>query len=219
MRKFVVAVTCAVMLVLGASSAATAATDTDSYAPSPPATPSLSGSTASPACSADVPWITYSVVLTDPDDIATGHTARLVLSDGSNTYTITLGDLVDGRLSGQVLWPGASVGEDGRGNGWPGWEQQNGEWVQTEGNFAWTRGDITATIEVDPSIAVPLSYPPSTPQCLTSPPSAGVTTAGLSLPSTGGDAAAYVPLLWGAGALVAVGGALIVVRRARRSRG
>lgn len=219
MRKFLLSVACAALLVLGVSSAAAAATDSDSYAPSPPVTPSLSGSSVSPACSADVPWITYSVALNNPSNVATGHTARLVLSNGSDSVTIPLGELVDGRLSGTVLWPGASVGDDGGGNGWPGWEYTNGEWVETAGNFAWTRGEITATIEVNPTLSVPLSYPPSTPQCLTSPPGATVTTAGLSLPSTGGDAAAVLPFLWGAGALVIAGGTLLVVRRSRRSRG
>lgn len=219
MRKLILSVTCAIVLALGASSAATAATGGDSYAPSPPVTPSLSGSIVSATCSADAPWISYSVVMTDPDDVATGHTARLVLSNGTDSVTLPLGDLVNGELSGAVLWPGASVGEDGRGSGWPGWEFSDGAWVQTAANYAWTRGEITATIEVNPSLSVPLSYPPSTPQCLTSPPSATVTTAGLSLPSTGGDAAGLVPLLWGAGGLVAAGGALLLIRRARRSRG
>ena len=98
MRKFLLSVACAALLVLGVSSAAAAATDSDSYAPSPPVTPSLSGSSVSPACSADVPWITYSVALNNPSNVATGHTARLVLSNGSDSVTIPLGELVDGRL-------------------------------------------------------------------------------------------------------------------------
>ena len=157
-------------------------------------------------------------MLTDPDDVATDHTARLVLSDSMHSESFVLGDLVDGRLSGSLLWPGASVGEDGRGNGWPGWKLSGGEWVQTDEGYAWTRGEITATIEVNPNLSVPLSYPPSTPDCLTAPLSAGVTTAGLSLPSTGGDASAYVPFLWAGAALVIGGGTLLLVRRTRRSR-
>lgn len=222
MRKALFSVACALVLTLGSAGAALAADDDpESYAPQTHSatTPTLSGSTVSPACSADVPWITFSVVLTDPDDVATGHTARLVLSNGSQSVTLTLGELVGNRLSGTVLWPGASVGADGRGNGWPGWTFSGGEWVETSGNFAWTRGNITATLEVNPSLAVPLSYPPSTPQCLTSPPLARALTAGVALPATGGDSAALAPLLWGAGTLVLVGGGvLLLARRTRRTR-
>lgn len=218
MRRFLTSFVCAIALVFGGATVASAATGSDSYAPSPPTAPSLSGSTVSPACSADVPWITYSIVRTDPDDVATDHTVRLVLSDSTHSESFVLGDLVDGRLSGSLLWPGASVGEDGRGDGWPGWTLSGNEWVQTDEGYAWTRGEITATIEVNQNLSVPLSYPPSTPDCLTAPLSAGVTTAGLSLPSTGGDASAYVPFLWAGGALVIGGGTLLLVRRTRRSR-
>ena len=225
MKKLFITLSCAVLLALGGSGAAFAASeDPGTYGPEPHSeTPSLSGSTVAPLCSADVPWIDYNVVLTHPSNSATSHTAYLVLSGGGNTERIRLGDLVGGTLSGRVLWPGASVGSDGRGNGWPGWTFTNGEWVETTGNFAWTRGDITATIEVNPTLPVALSYPPSTPQCLTSP--AGVSTtalaagaAGGGLPATGGDSAAVVPLVWTAAGLITAGAAALVIRRARRAR-
>ena len=142
---------------------------TDGYTPDEPAEPTLAGSTAVGECDGDVPWISFAVELTDPDGQSTGNTARLVITDGSNTATIELGELVDGQLSGRVLWPGASVDAAGNPTGWPGWAFVDGQWVETDENFRWTRGNISATIIVNPEVAVPLSYPPSTPQCATDP--------------------------------------------------
>ncbi|MBT8797166.1 LPXTG cell wall anchor domain-containing protein [Microbacterium flavum] len=227
MRKTFVVVGVLALLMAGALPAAAADTvpspnATDGYGPVTPTGPTLAGSTASPSCSADAPWIDYSVTLTDPDGQATGHTARLVLSDGSSSWTTDLGTVTAGvPLTGSVLWPGASIGADGRGNGWPGWEMSGGQWVQTDGNYGWTRGDITATIEVNPTYAVALSYPPSTPECLTAP-EGFAAVAALSdtsaLPETGGSTQAVLPLAAG-GALVVAIGSVLLLRRRRHERG
>ncbi len=196
---------------VGAQGTATAPPD---YTPDKPTEPTLAGSTVVPACAQDVPWLTYRVQMTDPDARATGHTARLVMTDGTNSVTLTLGTLgADGTLSGRTLGPGASVGADGRGTGWPGWEMRNGELVATTGNFAWTRGDITATIEVNPSIAVALSYPPATPQCATGP---RTQLSAAALPATGGTP--QTVLVAGAIGVVGLGLGLtaVLVRRRRR---
>uniref|UniRef100_UPI00138E2CDF hypothetical protein n=1 Tax=Paraoerskovia marina TaxID=545619 RepID=UPI00138E2CDF len=149
-------------------------TFTDSLEACPaPQEPALTGSVATGECLKDAPWIFYDVTLTDPDGQSTGTAARIVLTDGTETSTVELGELgADGTLSGKVLWPGASVAEDGETpTGWPGWAQtEDGSWVETDGNFAWTRGDITATLEVNPEISVDLSYPPATPDCAAAPP-------------------------------------------------
>src|SRR5690606_24642434 len=124
------------------------------------------GSTASSYCAGGVPKIDFNVVLTDPAGAAGGHAASLILSDGSTTHTIPLGELVDNKLSGSLLWPGASVDANGNATGWPGWVRTgDGDWLQTAGNFAWTRGDITATLHVNPSINVALAYPTATAGC------------------------------------------------------
>jgi len=126
-----------------------------------------------------------------------------------------------GTLEGRVLWPGASVGADGRGDGWPGWENVAGEWVETTGNFAWTRGAVSATIQVNPTLPLSLSYPPSTPACRTAP--AGTTpivaaadVAG-ALPATGGSSQFLIPVTVGALGVVLVGTVLIVRRRQSRA--
>jgi len=220
MRRYALSAVLAVVLLSGGATAAAAA-DSGNYGPNTPPSPSLSGSMVSPVCDANTPWIDYSVVLDDPNGTIPNPTARLVLSDGDQSTTIPLGALVDGQLSGRVLWPGASVDANGVGNGWPGWAFENGQWVAAPDNFGWTRGDISAAVEVNPTLRVALSYPPSTTSCLTDPPgasTAAIAAVGGSLPETGGNSAAVLPIAAGAGALVLAGGVLMYVRRTRRVR-
>ncbi|WP_234980876.1 hypothetical protein [Agromyces cerinus] len=190
----------------------------------PCAEPTLTGSFATGTCVADSPWITFDVEMTDPDEQATGNTASLVLTDGTNTETIVLGDLEDGSLKGEVLWPGASVDADGKANGWPGWALVGDKWIEVDDNFAWTRGDITAKLVVNPELDVVISYPPATPECATgpkvTPPAGGEGSTpsepnGAGLASTGfaGTSIAIV-----AGIVVIAGLAFLVVARIRRKR-
>jgi LPXTG-motif cell wall-anchored protein len=197
---------------------------TDGYTPNEPDEPTLAGSTAVGECERDVPWISYAVELTDPDQQATGNTARLVITDGTNTATLVLGDLVDGKLSGRILWPGASVDGAGNATGWPGWAFVDGTWVETDGNYRWTRGNISAKITVNPEVAVPLSYPPATPVCaaapetpMLSPDSPEPTVAGF-LPATG-LGASLLPIAVVGGLLAAIGLIVVAARRRHRANG
>jgi LPXTG-motif cell wall-anchored protein len=204
MRATVTSLLVSAALLLSAPTAAAA------ERPGYPATPpelTLEGTSATAQCVSDVPWIDYSVVLTG----ATGpQPARLVMTDGTQSVTIPLGTVQDGRLDGRVLWPGAAVDADGDPTAYPGYVRENGEWVPTDGNFAWTRGDITAEIRVNPEIVIPLSYPPSTAACMEMD-STAAAEAG-SLPTTGGTVQTVV-LAGGAGLLVAGIGALLLRRR------
>ncbi len=199
--------------------------------------PTLTGSTAVGQCVADAPWIFYDVELIDPDQQSTGNVVSLVLSDGTDTETIELGELVDGKLSGQHLWPGASVGDDGvTATGWPGWEQlADGTWQETDGNFAWTRDIDTAVLKVNPELAIDLAYPDATPECAEpggvgggevppAPPVSGdgdgdgsvtAEAGGTGLASTGfaGTTIAIV-----AGIIVLAGAAFLAIARIRRKR-
>lgn len=234
MRKMILSFIAAAVLVVGAPLAASAvdeppgatdsagtgdtagtADDTLGYTPRTPQQPTLAGTTVAPSCAADAPWIDYSVLLVDPQNLSTGHTATLVLSDGTRSTTLTLGTVTAGvPLTGRVLWPGASVGSDGRGNGWPGWAYVDGQWTTSDDNFGWTRGDITATVEVNPSLAVALSYPPSSPNCRTAPADIrAAAAAGAALPATGGDIALAAGVGVAGAGLIAMGGALVVRRR------
>lgn len=238
MRKSFAALAVAALFLLAVPATANALSNDEGSQPSPLPTidytshdlddPTLGGTSVVPACEADVPWINYEVILTDPDGTADPgpdgkFTATLTLSDGVHSWTQVLGDLgSDLYLAGTVLWPGASVDPaTGKGNGWPGWVFVDGKWVETEDNYGWTRGTITATITVNPSITVPLSYPPSSPVCLTSPPSggggggeSGSDGEGGTLPATG-LSAAVLPIGIVGGALAIAGITIIVVRRRR----
>lgn len=169
LRKTLSVIAVAAIIAVSGPTAALAVEE-DPYTPVDPTEPTLAGSVATSECDGDVPYISYTVTLTDPDGQSTGDDASLVLSSGANSVTIPLGTLVDGELSGRVLWPGASVDGAGNPTGWPGWAFVDGQWVETTGNFAWTRGSLSAVLQVNPELAVPLSYPPSTPNCATQPP-------------------------------------------------
>ncbi len=169
----------------------------ENYTPNDPRDPSLAGSTVVSLCQRTVPSISYDVILTDPDNVATNHTASLVVTDGTNTTTVPLGELTNNQRSGTVLWPGITVANDG-------------SWT-LDSNLNWTRGDITARIVVNPQIAVPLAYPIATPSCI--PGSGQGSDAALAV--TGLDAQVLPIALVGGGLLLA-GGVFLGARRLRR---
>ena len=153
-----------------------------------PAPATLSGSVVTGKCIANAPWIFYDIIVNNPDHVTlTGHEVHITMSDGKgDTWTRTLGTIstaTEGAgatknslaVTGKVLWPGASVAADGvTPTGWPGWTQDAaGNWVETTGNYAWTRTITSAFIEVNPQLTVAISYPPATPSCNAGPPMDG----------------------------------------------
>ncbi|MGW9630869.1 hypothetical protein ACWGST_09200 [Agromyces sp. NPDC055520] len=197
----------------------------DAPCPVEPGEPTLDGSVATGTCDADSPWINFDVKLTDPENTVKNRAVSLVMTAGSNTETIELGDLkADGTLKGKKLWPGASVDADGKANGWPGWALVDGKWVETDGNFAWTRGAITAKLVVNPEVPVTISYPKATPECATgpkvTPPGGG--EGGTATPPNGSGLAstgfAGTTIAIVAGIIVLAGAAFLVVARIRRKR-
>ncbi|BDZ62063.1 hypothetical protein Lsed01_01981 [Demequina sediminis] len=133
----------------------------------------LDGTIVTEYCSADAPFLDYDVVLNDPDDLSTDDgTATITFvhpTDPAQNWsaTVPIG-------SGRILWPGASLGANGKADGWPGWEYNEAteEWVSVgDGNFGWTRAaDTTVLIEVNPSTTFTVNYPPATPNCNSAPP-------------------------------------------------
>ncbi|MCR2827018.1 cell wall protein [Microbacterium sp. zg.Y909] len=223
-RSSVSAFALAALVIFGAPAAASAATPPppDEYTPELPVESSLIAAVAVGECLRGAPFIEYSVTLDDPDSQVTETAVTLVLTNGvQSTDPIALGDLVDGRLSGTVPWPGTVVGAEGTDLGMPGHEIVDGEWVLSDPEFAWTRAGVNAVLSVNPTVSVPLAYPQATPECLTA------TTAGSNGPraaaagdlaATGGTTAALLPLGLGAGALVAGGAGLLLLRRHRSAR-
>ncbi|MGN8551854.1 UNVERIFIED_CONTAM: LPXTG cell wall anchor domain-containing protein [Microbacterium sp. SLM126] len=221
LRKTLTVIAVAAIIAVSTPMAASAVED-DPYTPNEPTAATLAGSVAVGECVADVPYISYDITLTDPDKQSTGNTASLVLSSGANVVTIPLGTLVNNRLSGTVLWPGASADDEGNATGWPGWALEGGTWVETSGNFAWTRGNISAVIKVNPDLPVALSYPAASPNCATPPTALSPETPGSTasvgdpaLAATGGS----LPYLAAGVGVVLVGlGAAVVVYRRRSAR-
>lgn len=223
LRKTLSVIAVAAIIAVSTPMAASAVEE-DPYTPYEPTAATLAGSVAVGECIADVPYISYDITLTDPDKQSTGNTASLVLSSGAQVVTIPLGTLVNNHLSGAVLWPGASADDDGNATGWPGWEFKDGAWVETSGNFAWTRGNITAVIKVNPDLPVALSYPAASPNCATPPTALSPETPGTP-DTTGSPASVGDPALAATGgslpyiaagagvALVGLGAAVVVFRR------
>jgi len=157
-------------------------------------------------CEGDVPYLGYAVSLPagiEVDDETPLSITFLNPGDGEN-WTVT-----DQPLSGRVLWPGASAEEPRQ---WPGWLlTEDGSYVETEGNYAWTRDGVEVLFEVNPSYSTVVSYPPATSECANPPAGtvgvvdAAAPPAGPALATTGATvagAAAFAALLVGGGALV-----------------
>ena len=114
-------------------------------------------------CDNDTPWLAYDIVAPGLSDEAT-----ITFSEGADSavYTVAVG-------SGQVLWPGAEIDAAGNPIDWPGYDQDaDGVWfVNPDNPFAWARGTVEVTVEVNPTFGpVTVDYPPAEPTCSAVPP-------------------------------------------------
>ncbi|SEJ41312.1 hypothetical protein [Demequina mangrovi] len=138
-----------------------------------PQEPTLDGTIVGAVCTADAPYLGYSIVVDDPDgqsdDDGTATITFVHPTDPSQNVTRTV-DIGEGR----ILWPGASVDADGVADGWPGWEYNPSteEWDPIgDGNYGWTREpDTEVIIGTNPTASFTVSYPPATPECNSEPP-------------------------------------------------
>lgn len=155
----------------------------------------------SAVCVNDTPWFTYSVTpsgTADPSElpivmiwwtadayaardasIPAGDTAAILADGASQVDPIAYPDgWVSGQtLSGQMLWPGATVDEDGNPTGWPGWTLQgDGTWVLDPAAPHYNlREQAVVEIRINPTAAETTVYPPATPNCAAQPPQPPVT--------------------------------------------
>jgi len=206
-KSFAAVVLAAFITVAPATAYAAAPTSNPMYAPGPETDASLSA-TASSACVDGRPVLTVSVDLVDPDDEVETTAVSMTMTGSGNAYDFgTIGDVDEnGQFTTTLPWPGSSDG------GWPGYELVNGEWVNTGGNFAWTRGDVALVVEVNPETTTPVAYPSEDPPCSPASPTTTSTSSG-PLAVTGSDFDA-APLLLAAGGLIVIGGlTLLIVRR------
>jgi len=166
-------------------------------------------------CVGDVPYLGYAVSLPEGlvVDSSTPVTITFVNPDGED-YVVA-----NQPLSGKLLWPGAS---DGNPKMWPGWDLVDGEYVQTDGNFAWTRAGVTVEFEVNPTYATEVEYPQATVLCAHPPVGSGDELAGTptstdaeALAVTGGGVS---PIIVAAGGTALLAGVAVVAIAAYRRR-
>jgi len=136
------------------------------------------------------------------------------LPQGANPLTITFINpdgpdyVVTGlALNGTMLWPGASATAPKQ---WPGWKQlADGTYVETTGNYAWTRNGVEVKFSVNPEYTTTVAYPPATSACA----DAASDPTDPSLSFTGATATTFVP--WAAGLMVFGFFFLLMARRRR----
>ena len=116
-------------------------------------------------CEKDAPYLTYT--LTTNFDAST-TTAKVEWLSPDNVVIKTEDGLP---LTGQLLYPGAAVDENGKGIAWPGWVQQDGKWTAVnDANSPIKSAGAKVRISVNPSETFNITYPPSTTGCRTDPP-------------------------------------------------
>lgn len=116
-------------------------------------------------CYLDAPYLNYSI--TGNYDM-TGEKAKIEWLTPDGTVVCLLNNQP---LSGQLLFPGADVDENGNGIAWPGWVYQNGNWVEiSDLNAELKKPGAKIRVTVGTTAVAEYTYPPSTEDCYTSPP-------------------------------------------------
>ncbi len=183
-------------------------------------------------CLGDVPYLGYAVTLPAgyTTDDPTPLTVTFVNPEGEDVV------IANQPLAGSLLWPGAQATEPKM---WPGWELVAGTYVQTGGNFGWSREGITVHFEVNPAFETVVEYPAATALCA-NPPKQAISPEGPSdeepgeepaeepagsessdpegaLAATGGGVSPIVPIAGGAALLLGLGALLTVAYQRRRA--
>ena len=178
------------------------------------------------SCQGDVPYLGYELTLPTGyvNDDETPVTITFVNPSGEH-YVVENQPLV-----GSLLWPGAKATEPKM---WPGWEIVNGTYVQTEGNFAWTREDVTVRFAVNPHFETVIEYPEASALCANPPkqaispegPSDDSDTPGSEAPesegplaATGGGVSPIAPIAGGALLLMGLAAVAFVAYQRRRAQ-
>lgn len=180
----------------------------EAYPPPPPDSDerALDVSAFSPFCMKDAPFIQYSIV---PIGFVPDGPATLTFTDVNGNVVDTI---VVNELSGQVIYPGASVDADGNATDWPGWTNVDGSWVPDDSDAILRRG-LSITVDVGLTAVANVSYPPEAAACA-GPRTVGSGTPG-TLPQTGGPDTGLILLI--AGVALASGVAITTTATRRRS--
>ncbi len=116
--------------------------------------------TVNSVCINDVPYVEYAVTAVN-FEFDGPVTIQWVKMDGEIAEELS-GQPAEGLL----LWPGAEVDGNGNALDWPGWELEDGIWVQVEDGL---RPEMQLVITANPTNSVVVSYPPATPNCAVDP--------------------------------------------------
>lgn len=170
-----------------------------------------------PVCRDDVPWLKYALKPDGSPDL----TASITFGNPAGQH-VTYANLP---LSGEILWPGAVIGSDGKPTDWPGWSLVNGGWVQSD-EFSWARPSVQVLFQVNPEAQLVATYPPATVGCSPNPPNTQVlavddpaapsSVTSVVLAETG--AAGTTQLLLVAAGVLLLGSLLLGFRAAARRR-
>ncbi|RKR09507.1 gliding motility-associated-like protein [Flavobacterium sp. 90] len=115
--------------------------------------------TADSYCSNNVPYVSYNV---KPDNFTPNNLLTITWIDSANNVVATQTNLP---LSGNILWPGATVDSNGNGLDWPGWVLTNGQWTEGADGFENTRPSVTMEFSLNPTAKVVVNYPVATADC------------------------------------------------------
>ena len=109
-------------------------------------------------CIRDAPFVKYTIVPVGFTPVGSG--ATLVVSTANGTFTETL---QVSNLSGQFIWPGASVDAAGNATDWPGWMlAEDGESWIPDPSDAFVREGLSIAVTLDPPGTATLTYPTAT---------------------------------------------------------
>uniref|UniRef100_UPI0004936129 Ig-like domain-containing protein n=1 Tax=Flavobacterium sp. KJJ TaxID=1270193 RepID=UPI0004936129 len=115
--------------------------------------------TASAYCSNNTPYVSYNVVA---DNFTPTGLLTINWIDSANNIVATQTNLP---LSGNVLWPGATVDASNNPTDWPGWVLVNGQWTQGNDGFELTRPAVTMQFTLNPTRSLVVNYPAPTAGC------------------------------------------------------
>lgn len=170
----------------------------------------------SPVCIGDAPFISYTIVPVGFTPVDQSATLVIRAADGTEVGTETVDS-----LSGQIIWPGASVDAAGNATDWPGWRRAaDGVSWEPDPTDDLLRDGLTIEVFVDgvaPATAT-VDYPPDDSDCANPPDIPPPTTTpcppdDCDLPTTGGGPSNLV--LIGVATLLAGLAAITATRRRR----
>jgi uncharacterized repeat protein (TIGR01451 family)/gliding motility-associated-like protein len=115
--------------------------------------------TANSYCSDNVPYVSYTVTA---DNFTPNYLLTIKWIDSANNVVATQTNLP---LSGNILWPGAIIDNNGIGIDWPGWILTNGQWAEGTDGFEKTKTAVTMEFSLNSTVSIAVNYPPATPQC------------------------------------------------------